>query len=202
MSEKIELDDLQIRDIETLAGYLTINKIADYLGIDERTFHRLKKRDERVLSAYRRGVSRAEGMASNNIRKFMQYDNQEEGEEKPNIARLQMKLDATKFYLNTKSKWSKQEEKKVKFDIPEGVTPLDILDKITNEIRDGNITLSEIKQLIELAQVRQQLLAKSDSEEQEQKRYSLEECLEISEKLLGAASVVEKKLRGKANEQN
>jgi hypothetical protein len=202
MSEKIELDELQIRDIETLAGYLTINKIADYLGIDERTFHRLKKRDERVLSAYRRGVSRAEGMASNNIRKFMQYDNQEEGEEKPNIARLQMQLDATKFYLNTKSKWSKQEEKKIKFDIPEGVTPLDILDKITNEIRDGNITLSEIKQLIELAQVRQQLLAKSDSEEQEQKRYSLEECLEISEKLLGAADILEKKLGRKSNEQN
>lgn len=199
MSEKIELDELQIRDIETLAGYLTINKIADYLGIDERTFHRLKKRDERVLTAYKRGVSRAEGMASNNIRKFMQYDNQEEGEEKPNIARLQMKLDATKFYLNTKSKWSKQEEKKVKFDIPKGLTPLDILDRVTSEIRDGNITLSEIKQLIELAQVRQQLLAKSDSEEQEQKRYSLEECLEISEKLLGAADILEKKLGRKSN---
>ena len=200
MSEKIELDELQIRDIETLAGYLTINKIADYLGIDERTFHRLKKRDERVLSAYRRGVSRAEGMASNNIRKFMQYDNQEEGEEKPNIARLQMQLDATKFYLNTKCKWSKQEEKKVKFDIPESVTPLDLLDRVTSEIRDGNITLSEIKQLIELAQVRQQLLAKSNPEEQEQKRYSLEECLEISEKLLGAADILEKKQGNKANE--
>lgn len=199
MSEKIELDELQIRDIETLAGYLTINKIADYLGIDERTFHRLKKRDERVLSAYRRGVSRAEGMASNNIRKFMQYDNQEEGEEKPNIARLQMQLDATKFYLNTKCKWSKQEEKKVKFDIPESVTPLDLLDRVTSEIRDGNITLSEIKQLIELAQVRQQLLAKSNPEEQEQKRYSLEECLEISEKLLGAADILEKKQGNKAN---
>lgn len=198
MSNKIELDELQIRDIETLAGYLTINKIADYLGIDERTFHRLKKRDERVLSAYRRGVSRAEGMASNNIRKFMQYD-KEEGEEKPNIARLQMQLDATKFYLNTKCKWSKQEEKKVKFDIPEGLAPLDILDRVTSEIRDGNITLSEIKQLIELAQVRQQLLAKSNPEEQEQKRYSIEECLEISEKLLGAADILEKKQGNKAN---
>lgn len=199
MSKKIELDELQIRDIETLAGYLTINKIADYLGIDERTFHRLKKRDERVLSAYRRGVSRAEGMASNNIRKFMQYDNQEEVDEKPNIARLQMQLDATKFYLNTKCKWSKQEEKKVKFDIPESVTPLDLLDRVTSEIRDGNITLSEIKQLIELAQVRQQLLAKSNPEEQEQKRYSIEECLEISEKLLGAADVLEQRLSKKTN---
>lgn len=163
MSEKIELDELQVRDIETLAGYLTIEKIADYLGIDERTFHRLKKRDERVLSAYRRGVSRAEGMASNNIRKFMQYD-KEEGEEKPNIARLQMKLDATKFYLNTKSKWSKKEDKKIKFDIPEGATPIEILNKVTGEIRDGNITLSEIKQLIELAQVTKELLSSSDND--------------------------------------
>ena len=201
MSEKIELDELQIRDIETLAGYLTIEKIADYLGFSEKTFRNIKDRDERVLTAYKRGVSRAEGMASNNIRKFMQYD-KEEGEEKPNIARLQMQLDATKFYLNTKSKWSKQEEKKIKFNIPDSATPIEILDKITGEIRNGNIILAEIKQLIELAQVKQQLLAKSDSEEQEQKRYSLEECLEISEKLLGAANVVEKKLRGKSNEQN
>lgn len=163
MSEKIELDELQVRDIETLAGYLTIEKIADYLGISEKTFRNIKDRDERVLTAYKRGVSRAEGMASNNIRKFMQYD-KEEGEEKPNIARLQMKLDATKFYLNTKSKWSKKEDKKIKFDIPEGATPIEILNKVTGEIRDGNITLSEIKQLIELAQVTKELLSSSDND--------------------------------------
>ena len=199
MSNKIELDELQIRDIETLAGYLTIDKIADYLGIDERTFYRLKKRDHRVLSAYRRGVSRAEGMASNNIRKFMQYDNQEEGEEKPNIARLQMQLDATKFYLNTKSKWSKQEEKKVKFDIPEGLTPLDILDRVTREIRDGNITLSEIKQLIELAQVRQQLINIQPKGEDVENKYTVEECMEIAKTLLPAAEILEKKLGKKSD---
>ena len=92
-----------------------------------------------------------------------------------------------------------QEEKKVKFDIPESITPLDLLDRVTSEIRDGNITLSEIKQLIELAQVRQQLLAKSNPENQEQKRYSIEECLEISEKLLGAAEILEKRQGNKAN---
>jgi hypothetical protein len=39
----VELDELQIRDIELLAAYLPIEKIADYLDICEDTFHEIKK---------------------------------------------------------------------------------------------------------------------------------------------------------------
>ena len=38
---KVELDALQIRDVEILAAFLPIAKIADYLGISVATFHRL-----------------------------------------------------------------------------------------------------------------------------------------------------------------
>ena len=34
---KIELDALQIRDVELLAAFLPIAKIADYFGISEKT---------------------------------------------------------------------------------------------------------------------------------------------------------------------
>ena len=71
---KIELDALQIRDVELLAAFLPINKIADYLGVSSRTFYRLKEKDSEVLAAYKRGVAKAYAHAGNILMKFMQYD--------------------------------------------------------------------------------------------------------------------------------
>jgi hypothetical protein len=46
MSDKIELTEEEIADIEKLAAYLPISKIADYLNIPERVFHNLKKKNK------------------------------------------------------------------------------------------------------------------------------------------------------------
>ena len=54
----IKLDALQIRDVEILAAYLTIKGVADYLGISEKSFRNIKKRDEAVFTAYNRGVAK------------------------------------------------------------------------------------------------------------------------------------------------
>ena len=155
---KVELDALQIRDVELLAAFLPIAKIADYLGISVATFHRLKAKDSDVLRAYKRGVAKAHAHAGNILMKFMQYDGED-------TAQLQLKFQAAKFYAQTKAGWGK-EEKALKIDIPDDATPLDIVNKAIAEIRNGNITLSEVNQLTDLAQVKQQLLSNPLQQEQ------------------------------------
>lgn len=155
---KVELDALQIRDVELLAAFLPIAKIADYLGISVATFHRLKVKDSDVLRAYKRGVAKAHAHAGNILMKFMQYDGED-------TAQLQLKFQAAKFYAQTKACWGK-EEKALKIDILDNATPLDIVNKTIAEIRNGNITLSEVNQLTDLAQVKQQLLSNPLQQEQ------------------------------------
>lgn len=171
---KVELDALQIRDVEILAAFLPIAKIADYLGISVATFHRLKAKDSDVLIAYKRGVAKAHAHAGNILMKFMQYDGED-------TAQLQLKFQAAKFYAQTKAGWGK-EEKVLKIDIPDDATPLDVVNKAIAEIRKGNITLSEVKQLTDLAQVKQQLLSNPLQQEQAQSGISEEFILKHIDK--------------------
>lgn len=148
---QIELDALQIRDVELLAAFLPINKIADYLGVSSRTFYRLKEKDSEVLAAYKRGVAKAHAHAGNILMKFMQYDGDD-------TAQLQLKFQAAKFYAQTKAGWGK-EEKSLKIDIPDDATPLDILNIATSKISTEGLTITECKQLTDFAQIKQQLLS-------------------------------------------
>lgn len=100
----IVFTDEQIIQIEALAAFLPIEKIADYLDVSEKTFHEIKNRDSRISTAYYRGVARAHALAGGIIMKFMSYD-----AEIPNIAQLQMQLDAAKFYLRTQAGWSEKQ---------------------------------------------------------------------------------------------
>ena len=144
---KIELDALQIRDVELLAAFLPIAKIADYLGVSTRTFYRLKEKDSKVLAAYKRGVAKAYAHAGNILMKFMQYDGED-------TAQLQLKFQAAKFYAQTKAGWGK-EEKLLKIDLPEGATPLDILNIAINKISSDGLSITECKQLTDFVQIKQ-----------------------------------------------
>lgn len=157
---QIELDALQIRDVELLAAFLPINKIADYLGVSSRTFYRLKEKDSEVLAAYKRGVAKAHAHAGNILMKFMQYDGDD-------TAQLQLKFQAAKFYAQTKAGWGK-EEKSLKIDIPDDATPLDILNIATSKISTEGLTITECKQLTDFAQIKQQLLNSRSEQEQVQ----------------------------------
>ena len=100
----ILLNNDQIVQIEALAAFLPIEKIADYLGISEKTFREIRDRDSTVSTAYCRGVARAHALAGGIVMKFMSYD-----ADTPNIAQLQMQLDAAKFYLRTQAGWSEKQ---------------------------------------------------------------------------------------------
>jgi len=180
---QIELDAQQIRDVELLAAFLPITKIADYFGISEASFHNLKNRNDHVFRAYKRGVAKAHGHAGNILMKFMQYDGED-------TAQLQLKFQAAKFYAQTKAGWGK-EDPKVKFNIPDDTAPVDIINTVISEMREGNLTLAEIKQILDVAQVKQQLISLQPKEDTPENKPSLAECLEISDKLLGAHNIME-----------
>ena len=183
-NKKIVLDAGQIMQVEQMAACgMTIEQMSDFFGFSKDTFYEIRKRQPDVLRHYKKGKSQSLWYSANALRKKIK-----EGD-----------TTAIIFYLKAQGGWSTENSKKLKVSISDDATPVDIINKAISEIREGNITLPEIKQLTDLAQVKQQLLANSTPEEQEHKRYTLEECLEISNTLLGAASVMEKKLGKEEN---
>lgn len=64
---KTELDEEQIREIETLAAVLNQDQIADYLAIPARTLRAIISRDENVSAAYKKGRARAIGKVSQSL---------------------------------------------------------------------------------------------------------------------------------------
>lgn len=122
----ITLTSDQIVQIEALAAFLPIEKIADYLNISIASFHELKNTDTIISGAYYRGVARAHALAGGIIMKFMSYD-----ADTPNIAQLQMQLDAAKFYLRTQAGWSEKQLVETKNTTPQ-------LRTINIEIREND----------------------------------------------------------------
>jgi AraC-like DNA-binding protein len=86
----ISLSDEQIRELEDLARDLTIEQIADYFGMCEKTFHELKNRDSAVFTAYKKGKSRGIKEVAGKLRGLI-----DQGD-----------TAATIFYLKTRAGWS------------------------------------------------------------------------------------------------
>ena len=59
MSNKITLTEAQVAQVEALAAYLSQEQIADYFGISRKTFFNICKRDDEVLTRYKKGKARA-----------------------------------------------------------------------------------------------------------------------------------------------
>jgi len=55
---EIVLTEKQRADLELLAPYLTLEQIADHMGISQSTFQRIKKRDPEILTIYKRGKAK------------------------------------------------------------------------------------------------------------------------------------------------
>lgn len=111
------LTDDQIKEVETLAPYLTAEQIAGHLGVARQTFFDIKKRDERVELAFQRGKSKAVATVAKNL-----------------VQRANSGSDvAAIFYLKTRGGW--KETQAVEHTSPDGsMTPktLDDFYKINN----------------------------------------------------------------------
>jgi hypothetical protein len=94
MPELITLTDKQIAQIEALAQYLTLEQIADHLGICRKTL--LNKRNEHpeIEASYRKGKARAIAFTSKSLMK-----NIAAGKEASII-----------FFLKTQAGWSESKE--------------------------------------------------------------------------------------------
>lgn len=177
---EIKLNSRQKKQVEELASYLTIKQIAEHLDISPAKFYNLKNEDVEIARAYKKGFSQK-------IVKFAKLL-----EDKADGTNANIDTAATIFFLKAKAGWSTEQSKKLKADIPTDATPLDIVNKAITEIREGSLTLSEVKQLTDLAQVKQQLLTSPVPEQQEYKKYTPEQWLEMSETILAASDVLEK----------
>jgi hypothetical protein len=63
----IVLSPEQVAQVEAMAGFLTLEQIADFFGIGHRTMAEVKDRQPEVLAAYKKGRSRAFGAVGKGI---------------------------------------------------------------------------------------------------------------------------------------
>jgi len=86
---KTVLTDEQKSQVEKLAAVLTMEQLADFLGIGRTTFYEITKRDAEVSELYKKGRAKAiGGVAKNLVQKAMSGDNA-----------------AMMFYLKTQAGW-------------------------------------------------------------------------------------------------
>lgn len=93
----IVLTDKQITELETLAKDMTIEQIAEYFGISEKTFREIRDRDITVFTAYKKGkatgIKEAAGLLWSKMR---------EGDTTSII-----------FYLKTQAGWSEKQQHEI-----------------------------------------------------------------------------------------
>lgn len=170
MSKKIILDEAQIAQVEALAAYLPINKIAGYFGFSETTFHGIKKRQPEVLEAYNRGVAKACSFVGSMLMGFIR--------EKENT---QSKLNAIIFYLKTQGGWGGEakNDNKPKLKFPDSKTPSDILNTALTSLEQREITLTEAQNIANLAMTKLNISKLNDiSEEAVKEKESMEELMD------------------------
>ena len=176
MSKKITLDEAQIAQVEALSAYLPINRIADYFGFSETTFHEIKKRQPEVLVAYNRGVAKACSYVGSTLMGFIR--------EKENTA---TKLNATMFYLRTKGGWgseNKNDNEPVCLTFSGEQTPAEILNIGFNALQEGKINFAQMQQIGNLALTKMNIEnngSKDDKAVYQQR--SREEALEFAAKI-------------------
>jgi predicted transcriptional regulator len=89
-----DLTDEQIAQVRKLAAVLTMEQIADFLGISEQTLRRRFQDDPRVLEAYKKGKGEAlAGVATNLIQQAREGN-----------------TTAAIFYLKTQGGWREKSE--------------------------------------------------------------------------------------------
>jgi hypothetical protein len=175
MRKKIKLDEAQIAQVEALSAYLPINRIADYFGFSETTFHEIKKRQPEVSEAYNRGVAKACSYVGSTLMGFIR--------EKENTTN---KLNATMFYLRTKAGWgseNKNDNQPVYLTFSEEQTPAEILNVGFNALKEGKIDFIQMQQIGNLALTKMNIESRNKDDKTKYEQQSMEEALEFAAKL-------------------
>lgn len=182
---RIEFTSKQIQEVEKMSSHLTCEQMAEYFGISHTAFQDVRSRQPEVLLAYKKG--RAEKI----IRYSQLLDSKADG--------TNPEVDATStiFFLKTQAGWSTDSSIKLKANIPEDASPLDILNIITRKLSNEGLTPTEFKQLTDLVQLKQQVLSLQPKDELAAPLHTLDECIEIANKLLPASNILELELENR-----
>ena len=168
MSKKITLDEAQIAQVEALAAYLSIDKIADYFGFSERAFYDIRKRQPEVLAAYNRGVAKACSYVGSMLMGFIR--------EKENTA---SKLQAITFYLKTKAGWgseNKNDNEPVCLTFSGEQTPAEILNIGFKALQEGKIDFAQMQQIGNLAITKMNIESRTQADKAVSEQISIDEA--------------------------
>lgn len=168
MSKKITLDEAQIAQVEALAAYLSIDKIADYFGFSERAFYDIRKRQPEVLAAYNRGVAKACSYVGSMLMGFIR--------EKENTA---SKLQAITFYLKTKAGWgseNKNANEPVCLTFSGQQTPAEILNIGFKALQEGKIDFAQMQQIGNLAITKMNIESRTQADKAASEQISIDEA--------------------------
>lgn len=169
MSKKIILDEAQIAQVEALSAYLSIEQIANYFGFSEDTFYELKKRDPRVLRAYKKGKAKAIGIVASKLMKLI-----DQGD-----------VTAAIFYLKTQGGWSTDSKGTNIIKISFGNrTATEIINSTLTALEEGKISVPEVQQLTSLAIAKMNIENNSSGDDKAvYQQRSREEALEFAAKI-------------------
>lgn len=166
---KTSFNQKQIAKVEELSAYLNCEQIADYFGISHITFQEVRRRQEEVFFAYKKGRAQK-------IRDYVQkLENKAMG--------IDENGDTTAiiFYLKTQAGWSTEpkNDNKIKLKFPDNKTPSDIIDTALTSLEQGEITITEAQRIADLAVAKLNITNKTDQvEEATAKRESMEELMD------------------------
>ena len=169
MSKKITMDEAQIAQVEALSAYLSIEQIANYFGFSEDTFYELKKRDPRVLRAYKKGKAKAIGIVASKLMKLI-----DQGD-----------VTAAIFYLKTQGGWSTDSKGTNIIKISFGNrTATEIINSTLTALEEGKISVPEVQQLTGLAIAKMNIENNSSGDDKAvYQQRSREEALEFAAKI-------------------
>lgn len=163
------MDEAQIAQVEALSAYLSIEQIANYFGFSEDTFYELKKRDPRVLRAYKKGKAKAIGIVASKLMKLI-----DQGD-----------VTAAIFYLKTQGGWSTDSKGTNIIKISFGNrTATEIINSTLTALEEGKISVPEVQQLTSLAIAKMNIENNSSGDDKAvYQQRSREEALEFAAKI-------------------
>lgn len=98
----VVLSKKQVEEVRELSQRLTIEQIADYIGIGQTTFYEIQKRQPEVSVAYKQGKQKAVNWVTSKLmEKIAQGD-----------------VASTLFYLKTQAGWSEKQRLDVTTNVP------------------------------------------------------------------------------------
>ena len=173
------ITDEQIEQIRVWAAAgVSIEKIADGLGMSETTFSARRKEDLRISEAYKKG--RAEGIfhAASKLTDQMNLGD----------------TTAIIFKLKTQDGWSTV-EKRLKLEISGNSSPEEIINAAIDALAKGKITIQEASQIAQLANTKANIkLGTTVNEDNKVRPFSREELrekLEMTRQLLTIHNQIE-----------